>query len=552
MIIEHTDFLFIFNKNFLSNELSFWDNHAILYVNGEKASSIGGFYVDGIIYDRSKDSIKTESLSYNVDNIEDAPLGEYACCSFTEDYAKFFTDPLGAYSIYFYSQNDVSIVSNSFSEIFEYIRKNNYSYTINVDSVLNSAFVGCPFYPCTGINEIELLSPWSYMTINRDGTLTIRDRNNWIFYSNVFEGKITYSDILHWAADRLIKKAKIVAENSEKLIVQVTAGCDSRLVLASLLASGNNKFHIETSGNCLAPDQRFSQLAGDIFGLKHILIRANGVSFNTIRKKNLSLCGVYAPRDRSWEYESPFEFSVMTGAYGELCRGAWTRKVYDQCMRGLEYFSGNISPNIYDFFAWQHFYTEDFKKIYYQKCLSYFKNLHTDIHSIPDLILFYTFSRYHFGQQLKNATRCFCNTFSILNDPIFHALYFSQDLLERINFKSVYDLLMLLYPPLAFMPFEKERVYTRLDEKYLRIRNFINLPEKSYYQPEIIDVRHTFDSENHFDEKEYFDFFQDEKFSPYLSQKSFVRLKTSLKREQVFRKSYHVLCFMKNASTNYI
>lgn len=552
MIIEHTDFLFVFNKKIFSNELSIWDNHVILYINGKEISRVGSFFVDGMIYDRSKESLRAESASLAIDSIEDAPLGEYACCILTEDYAKFFTDPLGGYSIYFYSLNDVCIVSNSFSAIFEYIKKNNYPYTINIESVLNSAFVGCPFYPSTGINEVELLSPWFYLTIDRHGTLTIRERNNWIFYSYVAEGKITYSDVLHWTADRLIKKAKIAAENSEKLIVQVTAGCDSRLVLASLLASGNNNFHIETSGNCFAPDQRFSQLVGDILGIDHVLVRANGVSFNTIREKNLSLCGVYAPLDRSWEYESPFEFSVMTGAFGELCRGAWTRKVYDvQYMCGLEYFKGNISPNIYAFFAWQHFYTDDFKKNYYQQSLAFFEKLHSDVHSIPDLILFYAFSRYHFGQQLRNANRCFCKTFSILNDPIFHALYYAQDLSERINFKSVYDLIILLYPPLAFMPFEKERLFTSLDEKYLRIHNFIKLPEKSHYSPEIIDVRKNCKA-NILDEKEYFEFFQNEKFSSYFVQKSFERLKVALKREQVFRRSYHALCFIKNASINFV
>ena len=443
-----------------------------IYINKVKTN------LEGVIYSGNFNDVN------GIQNLEDSPSGEYTRTVLNDSEITVYVDPMGFNHLYLYNENNVIILSNSFKEIFNLIKRNNLPVSTNKEITASALLIGAPLVPETGIKEIQLLTNNEYVCINRkQKTLRRQERNYWNFIFDVYSGRYKYEDLLNFTAERLKSNAlNFINLNTGKIpIVEVTGGLDSRLVLATLLSENFKNFKIYTFGASDSFDQRYSQLVQNLFSLETISY-VNDMSRLQAAKENwLLTSGAFVPVDISFRSNyKRSDYFAFAGTGGELCRGYYFKNTFRKFIKSLEniynYSDHELFKLLISQFANTYLLAENFIDVMAEKAAKYYSNykLSKELYLLLDYSFFQSRVRWHCGQQMSYRRENYIDTISILNDFIFHSLSFSINGYKRIADTNVLNLLEILYPPLKFFPYQDNNPFVN-GAKSLSI---FNLPEK--------------------------------------------------------------------------
>ena len=446
------------------------DNH--IYINELKTN------FEGVIYSGDFEDIN------GIPNLEESPSGEYTRTVISDDRIIVYVDPIGFNHLYLYDENNVVILSNSFKDIFDLIKQNNFRFSKNKDITASALLIGAPLVPGTGIKEIQLLNSNEYIDIDiNQKTLKRQERNYWNFMLDVYSGKYKYQDLLNLAAKRLKNNAiNFININKGKVpIVEVTGGLDSRLVLATLLSEDFKDFKIYTFGSPDSFDQRYSQLVQNLFSLDTISYVNDKSRLQAAIDNWLLTSGAFVPVDISFRSNHKRNnYFAFAGTGGELCRGYYFKNTFRKFIKSLDNIYKYSEQELFKFlilqFANTYLLNEEFINLLSEKAAKYYSNykLSKELYLLLDYSFFQSRIRWHCGEQMKFRRETYIDTISILNDFIFHSLSFSINGYKRLADTNVLNLLEILYPPLKFFPYQDNNPF----ENRLKSLTIFNLPEK--------------------------------------------------------------------------
>lgn len=491
--------------------------------------------IEGRVYCEDVDTLK----GVNIPNLEEAPSGEYSVINFNKNEITIFTDPNGYRHIYYYSGVNLEVVSNDFSEIFDFLKSKKVNLSNAHETTLASMIMGVSFYPGTGVHEIKLLNTNEYASIDLEkAKVTIKNRNYVEFAESIFSKEIGRRELLNIVTSRLKDAAKyIIRENPTKeKIVEVTGGSDSRLVLGTLLACKFKDFKVYTFGNADSLDQRVSQQIQNLFALESIGYTNDLTKLHAAKQRWKITAGAFLPVDVS--YRSAFKrnnYLAFAGTGGELARGYFTKQVYNKnysTARDIKLVD-NVSAfrMLLDNYSLRSLLTDEFKWLIATESANYYRDFPyaSELHLLLDYAFFQSRLRWHFGKQTMMRDKLYIETPAIMNDFAYHSLIFATNHLERISDKNVYDILDILYKPLNYLPFTNPPKFCKNNDHL-----FFDLPKERTSRPKTnIGAIKEPDLDTESDRKEivslFYEFLDDDNYLKYIHKDRFINLLKSPK-----------------------
>ena len=178
--------------------------------------------------------IKRKGLNFIAEHIE----GHFCVIIYEEKTGKIYilTDHCGAINIYLYNSSDFFVISSSSISLSRVL-----PVTPDIDSIVQYLRLGYVTNSNTIYNEIKLLEPANIYLLDKNGEL--KKRIYWNLPNNVNE-QLTFTEAKNKLHDEMTKIIKSV--NKSNVIYDLTAGLDSRLILAILLAVENKRNSIDT------------------------------------------------------------------------------------------------------------------------------------------------------------------------------------------------------------------------------------------------------------------------------------------------------------------
>lgn len=175
----------------------------------------------------------------NIDNFDYlTPNGAYILVENTKKHILISQDFQGSYGLYIYQNNSNCCISNSFLKLFEYI-KNKYSFSINYDYAKNSfaGYYSNFIYKETLINEINVVSRYYSLKINKKNR-TVDFIKRKYSEKNVEIDSPKAISILDYWYKKWVSILKSLKNETNNIVLDLTAGYDSRLVFGLALSSG--------------------------------------------------------------------------------------------------------------------------------------------------------------------------------------------------------------------------------------------------------------------------------------------------------------------------
>lgn len=540
MIKAKNDFIIVYKRG-SGSPVSFpglksnWDGDIFTNFDDE-------FVFDGLVYG---DEGSLKNRFKEIHSMESSSCGEYSCAHVTDDFVTAHTDSLGANHLY-YVDDEFFYVSNSFEMMFNFCKKH-IKYTYNFDAYINSIFFGFSFYPTTAINEIKLLNIDEYIKIDRmKKNACIEKRNYFTFMKDIFNKKIEYQDLVVESA-KLIKNntSELINEESDKteIVLELTGGKDSRIVLAALLSNGFTDFLLHTYGGNSSFDMRFSSLISCLYGLKYVTYEYDMSRLSASRRDYLKSAGVTRLADSGHRsFSKKADFTVLTGTYGEASRSYYAKQLFysmDKDVLGyglLDDFTAFY--RMFDAFAYRNFVSVEHKKNHSEKCVEFYNKFEfkNNLLMLLDYPLYFSRFRYHFGSMLHNRNRVFYQSYSPTNIFLYHALAYSVSFEDRVNDKNPHSIINELYPPLCFFPHEHKPYFSDIKNKYHSILDLINIPDKCLPIEYKYKKTSNFDrEENYINEVEniYRKLIYDNRLSQLIDHKQHARLLLSKNKEKI-------------------
>lgn len=530
------DFLIFYGKNnpkFQEKKLPFskWDNFLQLTFEGE-------CIIDGIVY--SHQSNHSLPIFESIGSFENGLSGEYSYVFVNNDKLYAGTDPLGAKTL-FYINEDFFCLSNSFELIYSFC-KNIIEFNFNPYPFLNSMFVGFSFYPTTSIDKIKILNINEYIVIDRSvQSINIINTTYWDFIEDVASHKISYEDILSKTVDVLKDHTeqcinKAYAEN-RKLTLELTAGKDSRLVLASLLSLGFTDFYLRTYGSADSKDFCFSSLIATLFNLNYVTYKQDIPLLQGVKQHCSKSAGVYRLIDACYASSGIHDnLSIMSGCYGELCRGYYDKQLFKKMDCNIGSFS-SMNPydkfiNLFNVFALRNFLTSEHKHYIANECTAFYKEFFSKtLNYVCDHIFAFCRSRFHFGQTLHFRNRFFYPTYAIANINLFHALSFAVSFEQRVGDINMHKLIEKLYSPLCYFEHESKPLFYAKNYGNTKKFELIKIPKKAFPCTCSKSVNENYVNDYSELEKIFQDMAHDEIFSGLLNQEQIIRFSKSTHKE---------------------
>lgn len=478
------DFLICFNKSGNTDfrmKLPFqkWNNSL-------QSTSEQNFIFDGTIY-TNKDDIE-QSLIDRIGNFENAISGEYSFIAINDNKLYAGTDPLGAETLFYIDDDNFFCLSNSFEMIYNFC-KDEVDYSFDSYAFLNAMFFGFSFYPTTSIKQIKLLNFNEYIIIDRlERSVKIVESNYFDFICDVGEKKITYGDLLESCISTLKQNTaqciNHTYDNNRRLVLELTAGKDSRVVLAALLANGFTDFSLRTFGASTSKDFCFSSLIATLFNLEYVEYETDVPLLDGVKKYAIHSAGVYRLIDATFASNSlKSDYSIMTGCYGEMSRGYYDKQLFKKIDIDVVRFKHQYSPAdkfilLPQIFALYNFSTAEQKQYIANCCHAFYGNfpLQDALYYVLDYIFVFSRARFHFGQTLHFRNRQLYPSYAITNTPLYHALSFALSFEERISDINIYNCINRLYSPLCYIEYEQRPLFYDKYIKNSHLHELIKIP----------------------------------------------------------------------------
>lgn len=155
-------------------------------------------------------------------------------------------DPFGAALLFVYRGRTITAVSSDLGRLVDAIRAAGESPTLSIKYAVESAFIGNAGLVPTPYEEISVAPNFSYVSISSDG-LTIK---GYEWAPSIFAKGAVEEEGVEWVASEIIDNTRAaVATSAHRRVAHLTAGFDSRLVLATILHNdAKDAFSWHTTG----------------------------------------------------------------------------------------------------------------------------------------------------------------------------------------------------------------------------------------------------------------------------------------------------------------
>jgi hypothetical protein len=141
-------------------------------------------------------------------------------------------DPFGAALLFFYRGRTITAVSSDLGSLVDVIHAAGETLTLSIKYAVESAFIGNAGLVHTPYEEISVVPNFSYVSISSDALTIV----SYEWASTVFTKGLTQEDGMEWVASEIIDNTRAaVATSTHRKVAHLTAGFDSRLVLATIL-----------------------------------------------------------------------------------------------------------------------------------------------------------------------------------------------------------------------------------------------------------------------------------------------------------------------------
>ena len=147
-----------------------------------------------------------------------------------EDKWLVFTDHIGSRTLYFYKKGEVYFISSQISEIYTFLKDNDRSYSLNIDSAYNLLSYGYMLGDKTLCNDIHKIMPGNYLCI-QDGSVEMI--NYYKLPKSKLEGNVDEDEIIENLDIKFREAIRLQFEKdreySYKHLVTLSGGLDSRM-----------------------------------------------------------------------------------------------------------------------------------------------------------------------------------------------------------------------------------------------------------------------------------------------------------------------------------
>ena len=411
--------------------------------------------------------------------------GRFGLIAEEKDYYIAKTDAIGQEIFYYYKKDKDWAFSNSFYYLLQWLEKNKISCTV-YEPALYSGLIANPFFSTkpgsalglqllsnnTMVDEIKVLPKNFYLEIRREtNTLEVlEDKNIYI------DPNKTYEELLLDYVTKWSSRIKALAEKfPHALKIDLTGGLDSRVVLAltSFSFSKIERLHFQSNRQeKYQKDFQIANIIGDFLGFSIKNKRLFNGQISPLESYELWKYGnlgayfqIYLPTHRE-----PTKIFYLHGSGGENFRQYYTGTA-DQIAQRFHYYF----PNEYSSELVKKEFLESVKSLGYgtsslEGMREHYKNFR---------------SRFHFGRNWIRT--CYANFITPLNSLELHYAAKKLSDFDIASNKIHCDLLCLLNPLLATMPFDKSSKTFSITQ--LEKSPFKGLLKKNFpYKP--ILVRH--------------------------------------------------------------
>ncbi len=148
-----------------------------------------------------------------------------------EDRWIVFTDHIGSKVLYYYKKGEVFFISSKISEIYTFLKDNNLSYSLNIESAYNLLSYGYMLGDNTLCDDIHKIMPGNYLCIRKGSAEMI---NYYKLPKSKLEGNVDEDEIIETLDIKFREAIRLQFEKdreySYKHLVTLSGGLDSRMV----------------------------------------------------------------------------------------------------------------------------------------------------------------------------------------------------------------------------------------------------------------------------------------------------------------------------------
>jgi hypothetical protein len=386
---------------------------------------------------------------------EEAPTGEYSFVCINEEEALFATDPVGLSHLLVLETAELVLVANGNEPLSTAVRRLGLTLTPDPNALADLFCIGSPLVPSSGYTEVKLVPLHQYVRVGRDGRLRLLDRTFWQFIAEARAGKHSYEALIAGAVGQIRSAAAAIGESQHPFKVQeITGGRDSRVVLAALLGVKDLSFAGYCRGAATDPDQIIASLLRKTFGIR----RATApYSYEVSASEAVDLAKaknglVRVMDDISYYADSQLpDRMVISGGGGETFRGFYATKVVNTSPE----IKNNLTSAITAFtgkFKYRSVWSVDYARNRINEASDFASSFGIEDPLLAlDIIYIYSRNRFHFGLGSRTRRRLFAQETPANSFLALAASYVLPGEL-RARGKVAFDLMLALYPPLAFFP----------------------------------------------------------------------------------------------------
>ena len=141
-----------------------------------------------------------------------------------------FTDHIGSKALYYYKKGEVYFISSKISEIYAFLKDNNLSYSLNIQSAYNLLSYGYMLGDDTLCDDIHKIMPGNYLCI-RDGSVEMI--NYYKLPKSKLEGNVDEDQIIEMLDIKFREAIRLQFEKDREYsyqhLVTLSGGLDSRM-----------------------------------------------------------------------------------------------------------------------------------------------------------------------------------------------------------------------------------------------------------------------------------------------------------------------------------
>lgn len=236
-------------------------------------------------------------------------------------------DPLGNAVVYFYKGQRYQVASTSMRQLIKVLEHLGVHLYKSIDYALELlATQGGGFKP-SSYSEVDALDVFQYLSINSHG-LSAKTYKSKVDF---FESNEDYEELINGAVEEIMENASSIAKVNYRKVCHITAGADSRLNCAALIASGVSDFfsfycHQEAAKNELqlaeqfALDNKLKMTLHNNCGVAMAFTGYGEAAYNIMN----SSAGMRAAGPHEAYYRMPG--IVINGNYGEYFRSYYSNR----------------------------------------------------------------------------------------------------------------------------------------------------------------------------------------------------------------------------------